>query len=36
MDTLPSLGVEARELIQDIDLHRSDLTKFICSMNKLL
>lgn len=33
---LPSLGVEARELIQDIDLHRSDLTKLVCGMDKLL
>lgn len=33
---LPGVRVETRELIQDVNLHRGDLTKLICSMNKLL
>lgn len=30
------MRVQTRELVQDINLHRCDLTKLICSVNKLL
>ncbi len=33
---LPGLRVEISELVQDVDLHWSDLAKLICSMSKLL
>lgn len=33
---LPGLGVETNQLVQDVDLHGSDLTKLIRGVNKLL
>lgn len=33
---LPGLGVETNQLVQDVDLHGSDLTKSISGVNKLL
>ncbi len=33
---LPGVRVETNELVQDVNLHRSDLTKLIRGMNKLL
>lgn len=34
--SLPGVRVETRELVQDVNLHWSDLTKLISSVNKLL
>lgn len=35
-ERLPGGGVEAGQLVEDVNLHGSDLTKLVSSMNKFL